>query len=67
MRGHKTAGECEVQVVQTKAGLRLLQLSTFGSENRKSSGVTQTVQLNEVMAKELAAILHNVGNSGSLL
>jgi 5-methylcytosine-specific restriction protein B len=42
-------------------GKRLLQLSTFGSDDRRSeSKVSQTIQIDEAMAKELSKVLAEV-------
>lgn len=57
LKAHKTSGICEAQEVKASDGRRLLQLSTFGSTQRKGSGVTQTFQLGRKEAEELIVLL----------
>ena len=57
---HPTAVECGWQVVQD-GSKRLLQLSTYGSDQRKSEKkVSQTIQLDAAAAKQLRAIIDQV-------
>ena len=54
---HPTEVECGYQVVQN-GGERLLQLSTYGSDDRQSEKkVSQTIQLDAVGAAELVRII----------
>lgn len=56
---HRTSVECGWQIVHDDRG-RLLQLATFGSEDRASAKkVSQTVQLDERAARELLRILRD--------
>jgi hypothetical protein len=55
---HRTSVECGWQVVRDDRG-RLLQLATFGSDDRASGKkVSQTVQLDEQAARDLLRILN---------
>ena len=57
---HPTEVECGWLVVQN-GGNRLLQLSTYGSDHRKSEKkVSQTIQLDAAAAAELRAIIDQV-------
>lgn len=57
---HPTEVECGWLVVQN-GGQRLLQLSTYGSDQRKSEKkVSQTIQLDAATAAELRAIIDRV-------
>lgn len=57
---HRTAVECGWQPVVTQ-GRTLLQLSTYGSDERRSEKkVSQTIQLDEARARELVEILETV-------
>jgi hypothetical protein len=55
-RPHPTHVECGWQVIQGEP--RLLQLSTFGSDQRMShKKVSQTLQLDRDQARELVSII----------
>lgn len=57
-RVHPTEVECGWQVVRAADGSKLLQLSTYGSDQRKSDKkVSQTIQLDRRSAVQLADIL----------
>jgi len=57
-RIHPTEVDAEWTVVTADTGARLLQISTFGSDSRASSPkVSQTIQLDEGMARELRSAL----------
>jgi 5-methylcytosine-specific restriction protein B len=57
-RPHPTEVECGWQVVTGEHGERLLQLSTYGSDDRKSEKkVSQTIQLDRVGATQLIEII----------
>lgn len=61
LRPHSTEVDCSYQVVQASGGAKLLQLSTYGSDHRKSGQkVSQTLQLDEESADELVNILRSV-------
>ncbi len=50
--------DCEYQVVTTKTGERLLNLSTFGSDDRVSGPKTsQSIEIDEEMAAALVAVI----------
>jgi len=52
---HPTEVDAEVSIVDGPDGHKLLQISTFGSDVRKSvPKVSQTIQLDEKHARELA-------------
>jgi 5-methylcytosine-specific restriction protein B len=56
-RRHPTEVDCGWQVVQTRGG-PLLQLSTYGSQDRESSPkVSQTLQLDAQRSEELMRII----------
>ena len=56
-RPHPTAVDCEWQIVESGDG-RLLQLSTYGSDQRASQPkVSQTIQIDESVARELLKII----------
>lgn len=58
VRVHPTEVDCTFQAVYDKDGTKYLQLTTYGSDSRKSSPKSsQTIQMNEHMALELAKIL----------
>ena len=60
LRPHATEVDCAYQVVQGDGGASLLQLSTYGSDNRKSGPkVSQTLQLDEEAAAALVDILRS--------
>lgn len=55
---HPTEVDCFHQVVSTSDGTRLLHLSTFGSDDRRSGPKSsQSLQLDENSARELLAII----------
>lgn len=57
VRPHRTEVDCEHQVLYD-GQVRLLHLSTFGSDDRMSGHKSsQTLQLDEVAARELMDIL----------
>ena len=53
---HPTEVDAEWNIVQLPEE-RLLQFSTYGSDNRKGSGVSQTVQFDERSALALIAAI----------
>lgn len=55
-RLHPTEVDAEWSVVDSPNG-RLLQISTFGSDTRKGSGVSQTLQLDEQRVRELRTVI----------
>ncbi|RJL20792.1 hypothetical protein [Bailinhaonella thermotolerans] len=56
-RPHPTEVECGYQSVLTSNG-KLLQLSTYGSDSRRSDKkVSQTIQLDKERAEELVRII----------
>lgn len=58
-KAHPTEVECGWQVIND-GGRRLLQLSTYGSDQRQSEKkVSQTLQLDESMAMELVEIIRS--------
>lgn len=55
---HPTEVDAEWSVVETNEGVRFLQVSTFGSDSRASEPkVSQTIQLDEKLARELMAAI----------
>ena len=57
-RAHPTEVECGWQVVTGQHGERLLQLSTYGSDDRQSEKkVSQTIQLDRVLATQLIEVM----------
>jgi hypothetical protein len=55
---HPTEVECGWQIVMTAEGSRLLQLSTYGSDDRQSEKkVSQTVQIDRAVARRLVQIM----------
>lgn len=55
---HPTEVECGWQIVTDASGARLLQLNTYGSDQRQSAKkVSQTIQLDRRSAIELISIL----------
>lgn len=57
-RAHPTDVDCDWLVVRTQSGQPLLQLSTYGSDTRASRPkVSQTIQLDRTVAKELVEVL----------
>lgn len=58
---HASEVDCFFQVVLDEGGARLLHLSTFGSDERKSqSKSSQSIQLDEQMARRLLDVIHDV-------
>jgi hypothetical protein len=54
---HKTEVDCAWQIIEAPRG-RVLQLSTYGSDERASEPkVSQTIQLDETIARRLVVIL----------
>ena len=60
IRLHPTETECEYQALILSDGSSALQLSTFGSSNRKTEGVSQTLQFTAAAAQELMSALKHV-------
>lgn len=56
VRWHKTDVECFHRSIE-KHGERRLHLASHGSDRRKTSGVSQTFQLDENSARELLRVL----------
>lgn len=52
-KAHPTEVDAEWSIVELIQG-RLLQISTYGSDHRKSSGVSQTLQFDQRQARALA-------------
>lgn len=58
VRVHPTEVDCTYQTVYDKDGTKYLQLTTYGSDSRKSRPKSsQTIQMDEHAALELAKIL----------
>jgi len=56
---HPTEVEAEVSVVQTSNNQKFFQISTFGSDQRKSQPkVSQTIQFDEKRARELVRLIN---------
>ncbi|NIL84134.1 hypothetical protein RhoFasGS6_01498 [Rhodococcus fascians] len=56
---HTTEVDCHFAVVDDSDGARLLHLTTFGSDNRKSAPKSsQSIQLNLEMAKKLIDVIN---------
>jgi hypothetical protein len=56
---HPTEVEAEVSVVQTSNSQKFFQISTFGSDQRKSQPkVSQTIQFDEKRARELVRLIN---------
>lgn len=60
IRPHPTETECEYQALVLSDGSSALQLSTFGSSNRTTEGVSQTLQFTAAAAQELMSALEQV-------
>lgn len=59
-KAHPTEVDCAWQVVPGPDG-PLLQLSTYGSDSRQSEPkVSQTIQVDERVARQLAALVQQV-------
>jgi 5-methylcytosine-specific restriction protein B len=57
-RPHPTEVECGWRVIRGVDGAHVLQLSTYGSDDRQSEKkVSQTLQIDRVIAAELATLL----------
>lgn len=56
---HPTEVDAEWSVIDVVPG-RLLQISTYGSDERKGSGVSQTLQFDEQQARALARVVEQV-------
>ena len=58
IRPHKSEVDATYQLLTDDSGSTLFQLSTYGSDERKSEPkVSQTIQLDEKFARELIAAL----------
>jgi hypothetical protein len=60
VRVHQTSSDCEFQILEDADGELYLQVSTFGSDRRRTEGVTQTMQFDKVVAAQLIEILKDV-------
>ncbi|MDQ0576685.1 hypothetical protein [Agromyces albus] len=58
-KAHPTEVDAEWSVVELVPG-RLLQISTYGSDERKESGVSQTLQFDEQQARALVRAIEQV-------
>lgn len=59
VQAHPTEVDCGWQIVESPDG-RLLQLSTYGSDQRKSQPkVSQTLQFDGAVAKQLVEVLRS--------
>lgn len=59
-RPHPTEVECGWQLLTDANGDRILQLSTYGSDQRRSEKkVSQTIQIDATIAAELSALLRD--------
>ena len=57
-RAHPTEVECGYLVLTDANGHRLLQLSTYGSDDRQSEKkVSQTIQIDAIVARELVDLM----------
>lgn len=58
IRAHSSEVDCFYNLVDDESGARLVHLSTFGSDHRKSSPKSsQSIQLDQQMAERLIAVL----------
>lgn len=58
IRAHETQVDCFYNVINEPDGLRLLHLSTFGSDYRQSRPKSsQSIQIDEDIARELISLL----------
>lgn len=58
VRVHSSEVDCFYQVVEDGAGGKILHLTTFGSDERRSSPKSsQSIQLDETMARELHELI----------
>jgi len=61
---HPTEVDAEWSVIETETGVKLLQISTFGSDTRVSQPkVSQTLQFDRDTAQELISVLGQVFGS----
>jgi hypothetical protein len=61
LKPHPTEVDCEFGVVDDVAGVRLLHLSTFGSDDRASERKSsQSLQLDAERARQLVEIIERV-------
>lgn len=57
---HPTEVDCQWRIVRTTDGSKLLQLSTFGSDQRAAAPkVSQTIQMDAGIIRELAGIIED--------
>lgn len=56
LKPHKTTVQCGYAILQTETGT-LLHLSTYGSQDRRSTGVTQTLQIDEAAARKILELI----------
>lgn len=61
-KAHPTEVDAEWSIVELIPG-RLLQISTYGSEHRKTSGVSQTLQFDETQARALIEAIQRTFDS----
>ncbi len=60
IKPHTTEVDCHFAVVDDREGSRLLHLTTFGSDHRKSAPKSsQSIQLNVEMARKLIEVIHD--------
>jgi len=60
VRVHPTEVDCFYQEITAADGTRLLHLSTFGSDRRRSAPKSsQSLQINEAAARELMAVIRS--------
>lgn len=60
VRAHPTEVDCSHQVITAPDGTRLLHLSTFGSDQRRSGPKSsQSLQIDEATARELMAVIRS--------
>ncbi|NQX28303.1 hypothetical protein HQQ81_13230 [Microbacteriaceae bacterium VKM Ac-2854] len=60
VKPHTTEVDCFVQEVDAPDGSKIVHISTFGSDERKSKPKSsQTIQLDRMMALELVAYLQH--------
>lgn len=65
VRPHPTTTECFTQIIDTADGVRLLHISTFGSESRTSSPKSsQSMQFDVDTARALIGELVNAFGTG---
>ena len=67
-RPHPTEVECGWQVLTSEDGHVLLQLSTYGSDDRRSEKkVSQTIQIDASIAAELSALLRDTFGESAVM